>query len=138
MWRVLTSDLWRRGAPRVCGAQVFGGVRRLSSAVEVHRSSLVPTYSRDIARYSNVIMHLGVGAFHRSHQAHYLHELLATDGSDAGWAICGVGLMPFDSKMADALKAQDHLYTVLSQASMYCDMHPVHLTRAGAQRHPIE
>eukprot|EP00966_Prymnesium_polylepis_P142613 3292785-Prymnesium_polylepis.1 len=59
-------------------------------------------------------MHLGVGGFHRSHQATYLHELLLR-GAQPGWALCGVGLMPFDSKMQGALQAQDHLYTVLFQ-----------------------
>lgn len=31
------------------------------------------------------------------------------------WGYCGVGLMPFDKKMADALRKQDFLYTVLSR-----------------------
>src|SRR5665647_2777314 len=29
------------------------------------------------------------------------------------WAICGVGVLPQDRAMADALSAQDHLYTVM-------------------------
>jgi mannitol 2-dehydrogenase len=71
-------------------------------------------YPRDISAYPNVIAHLGVGGFHRSHQAHYLHELLNL-GTEPGWALCGVGLMPFDETMAGALRAQDHLYTVMLQ-----------------------
>ena len=92
-----------------------GGIaaRRLLS-IPVNESAGVPTYSRDIATYPNVIMHLGVGGFHRSHQAHYLHELL-TAGAKPSWALCGVGLMPFDAKMAEAFRAQDHLYSVLFQ-----------------------
>ena len=89
----------------------------LSTAVDVHRSEQAPKYSRELSDYPNVIMHLGVGGFHRSHQAHYLHELLERRGREAGWAICGVGLMPADAKMGAALRSQDHMYSVLSQGS---------------------
>ena len=86
--------------------------RRLSSLV--HRSAGAPTYNREIASCDNVIMHLGVGGFHRSHQAHYLHELLEA-GRAPGWGICGVGLLPADAAMAAALRDQDYMYTVLTQ-----------------------
>ena len=85
-----------------------------TAAVPVTQAAGVPTYNRDFASYPNVQVHLGVGGFHRSHQAHYLHELLEGPGSD-GWALCGFGLMPQDAAMAAALRSQDHLYTVLSQ-----------------------
>eukprot|EP00310_Coccolithus_braarudii_P016793 CAMPEP_0183352986 /NCGR_PEP_ID=MMETSP0164_2-20130417/31951_1 /TAXON_ID=221442 /ORGANISM="Coccolithus pelagicus ssp braarudi, Strain PLY182g" /LENGTH=82 /DNA_ID=CAMNT_0025525569 /DNA_START=18 /DNA_END=262 /DNA_ORIENTATION=- len=62
-----------------------------AAAIEVHRSALAPTYPRKLDAYPNVIMHIGVGGFHRSHQAHYLHELLLRGGDDASWALCGVG-----------------------------------------------
>jgi mannitol 2-dehydrogenase len=101
------------------------GVMRLGarwlSAVAVDKSAGVPVYVRDLSAYPNVQMHIGVGGFHRSHQAHYMHELLERQGTAApgadGWALCGVGLMPMDQSMADALRAQDHLYTVLSQSA---------------------
>uniref|UniRef100_A0A0G4FUV3 Mannitol dehydrogenase C-terminal domain-containing protein n=1 Tax=Chromera velia CCMP2878 TaxID=1169474 RepID=A0A0G4FUV3_9ALVE len=73
------------------------------------------------------ILHIGVGGFHRSHQAVYLDELLAAQQrQQAGnpdaplpprWAICGVGLMPFDKKMYDVLKSQDYMYTVWTRAA---------------------
>jgi len=84
--------------------------------VPVQASAGVPSYPRDIRKYENVIMHIGVGGFHRSHQAMYAHELLER-GTDPGWALCGVGLMPWDKKMADTLASQDHLYTLLSQGA---------------------
>ena len=37
----------------------------------------VPTYNRDITPTRNIIYHMGVGGFHRSHQAFYLHDLLS-------------------------------------------------------------
>lgn len=53
------------------------------------------------------IVHLGVGAFHRAHQAVYIDDLL---GEDPAWAICGVSLRNPDVR--DALRPQDGLYTL--------------------------
>ena len=53
------------------------------------------------------IVHLGVGAFHRAHQAVYLDDILATDPQ---WAIAGASLRRGD--MRDALAPQDNLFTV--------------------------
>ena len=50
------------------------------------------------------IVHLGLGGFARSHLAMYLDRLLA-EGGDARWSLCGVGLMPGDAAMRDALDA---------------------------------
>jgi mannitol 2-dehydrogenase len=72
----------------------------------------VPRYDRQalVPR----ILHLGVGGFHRAHMALYTEEL-ATVGGD--WAIRGVGLLPGDRRMADVLRAQDHLYTLIERDS---------------------
>lgn len=71
-----------------------------------------PTYDRQ--QLKKGIVHIGVGGFHRSHQAYYIHQLLekyrATD-----WAICGVGLREADRNMANVLKTQDCLYTLVTQ-----------------------
>lgn len=70
----------------------------------------VPAYGRhDIARS---IVHIGVGGFHRAHQAVYLDDLLHEPGN-SGWGICGVGLLEHDARMRDALLPQDCLYTVV-------------------------
>jgi mannitol 2-dehydrogenase len=57
------------------------------------------------------VVHFGVGNFHRSHQAMYLDRLLEAGAHD-DWAICGIGLMPRDTRMRDVLGAQDGLYTL--------------------------
>ncbi|RWL79430.1 MAG: mannitol dehydrogenase family protein [Mesorhizobium sp.] len=54
------------------------------------------------------IVHLGVGAFHRAHQAAYVDACLADGESD--WGIVGVSLRSPDTR--DALKPQDGLYTL--------------------------
>lgn len=52
------------------------------------------------------IVHLGLGAFHRAHQAGYTHTALAIAGGD--WRIAAVSLRSVE--IADALSAQDGLY----------------------------
>ncbi len=54
------------------------------------------------------IIHLGLGSFHRAHQAMYTDAILAQDPS---WGICGVSLR--SPGVVDALRRQDHLYTLL-------------------------
>ncbi|MBO0842639.1 MAG: mannitol dehydrogenase family protein, partial [Nocardioides sp.] len=61
------------------------------------------------------IVHLGVGGFHRAHQARYVDDLLAAGARD--WGIVGVGLLPQDVRMRDALQAQDCLYTLVEKAA---------------------
>ncbi|GAA2895026.1 mannitol dehydrogenase family protein [Streptosporangium fragile] len=70
----------------------------------------VPSYDR--SRLTVGIVHFGVGGFHRAHQAMYLDRLM-NDGRAHDWAICGVGVLPGDARMRDALTAQDGLYTMV-------------------------
>ncbi|HEY8566703.1 MAG TPA: mannitol dehydrogenase family protein [Beijerinckiaceae bacterium] len=71
-----------------------------------------PDYDRRDLRAG--ILHIGVGNFHRAHQAVYLDELLNA-GQDQDWAILGAGLRPADRAMRDALSAQDWLTTVVER-----------------------
>jgi len=73
-----------------------------------------PTYDRSAV--TTGIVHLGVGGFHRAHQAMYVDRLLS-EGGDLDWGICGVGVLESDRAMAEALRAQDCLYTVVEKAS---------------------
>ncbi|MBI9113634.1 mannitol dehydrogenase family protein [Sanguibacter suaedae] len=69
-----------------------------------------PTYDRSALRTG--IVHIGVGGFHRAHQAMYLDRLME-QGKALDWAVCGVGVMPGDARMRDALVGQDGLYTLV-------------------------
>ena len=40
----------------------------------------------------NVILHLGLGSFHRAHLAVYLHELIQS--GDTGWQLAGGNTRP--------------------------------------------
>jgi mannitol 2-dehydrogenase len=79
-------------------------------------SDAVATPAYDRSRLRTGIVHFGVGGFHRAHEAMYLDRLM-NDGKALDWAICGVGVMPFDLRMRDALQAQDCLYTLVVKAA---------------------
>ncbi|MEY4100589.1 MAG: hypothetical protein RL300_1760 [Pseudomonadota bacterium] len=68
---------------------------------------LRPAYER--SQVVPAIVHLGVGAFHRAHQAVMTEAVLAS--GDLGWGIVGAGLMTTGTK--DALSPQDGLYTLV-------------------------
>jgi mannitol 2-dehydrogenase len=70
----------------------------------------VPQYGR--SKVGVGIVHFGVGGFHRAHQAMYVDRLLNKGLAD-DWGICGVGVMPADKRMRDALDGQDGLYTLI-------------------------
>lgn len=76
----------------------------------LHPEVSVPTYDRASLRTG--IVHIGVGGFHRAHEAMYLDRLLE-QGADASWAVCGVGTQPADRRMQQALDSQDCLYTLV-------------------------
>ena len=78
----------------------------------------VPSYDRE--RITPGIVHIGVGGFHRAHEAVYTDALLAEGGAE-DWGICGVGLRPEDRAMRDALVPQDCLYTVVPRAAEGAD-----------------
>ena len=71
---------------------------------------LRPTY--DAADLSPGIVHIGVGNFHRAHQAWYLHRLMQ-QGEAFDWAIVGAGVRPGDAAMRTRLLAQGCLTTLI-------------------------
>jgi mannitol 2-dehydrogenase len=75
-------------------------------------SDTVPTPAYDRSRVTTGVVHFGVGGFHRAHQAMY-HDRLMNRGEALDWGICGVGVMPGDRRMQEALDEQDALYTLV-------------------------
>lgn len=76
------------------------GLRRLPAGIDR------PRYDREAVRAG--IFHLGVGAFHRAHQAVYVDRCLAA--GERGWGILGASLQSAASR--DALAPQGCLYTL--------------------------
>lgn len=70
----------------------------------------VPTFNRNSLKAGMV--HIGVGGFHRAHQAFYTHQLLEKINAP-DWGICGIGLREGDKKIRNIFKRQDNLYTLL-------------------------
>src|SRR6516162_2209424 len=73
----------------------------------------VPKYDRQ--KVSQSIMHVGVGGFHRAHQALYTDDLLQ-QGGDPIWGYCGVGLLKHDARIRDVMLSQDCLYTLVERS----------------------
>lgn len=69
------------------------------------RGITVPAYARNGAPG---VVHLGLGAFHRAHQALVFDALLR--GGDARWGVFGVAMR--STALADSLQVQDGLYAV--------------------------
>ena len=66
-----------------------------------------------------MIVHLGLGAFHRAHQAVYTQ--------DTGWEICGVAHRR--RTVADALRANDWRYTVISRGPEHDEAREIDVIR---------
>lgn len=71
---------------------------------------LRPQYNR--ARLTPGIVHIGLGNFHRAHQAWYLHRLMQM-GEAQDWAIIGAGVRGPDEAQRLKLAAQDYLTTLI-------------------------
>lgn len=71
---------------------------------------VLPKYNRD--ELVSGIVHLGIGAFHRAHQAFYTEAVLNQFGGD--WGIIGSSLR--SASVRDQLVPQDCLYTLVERS----------------------
>ena len=71
-----------------------------------------PKYDRGVLKAG--IVHIGLGNFHRAHQAVYLDELFGS-GRDHDWAIIGAGVRDADRVVREKLGQQDWLTTVVER-----------------------
>ncbi len=116
------SDDAEKGAPRsgylwwqlgeLMGDLTSSSVRPLGNATldALPEGVLRPTYDR--TALTPGMVHIGLGNFHRAHQAWYLHRLMQL-GLAQDWAILGAGVRPGDAVMRDKLIAQDCLTTLI-------------------------
>jgi len=82
--------------------------RRLGAAALASLPASVARPNYDRAAVATGIVHLGIGAFHRAHQAVYTDDVLAA--GDLRWGILGASLRSPDTR--DALVPQDGLYSL--------------------------
>lgn len=74
--------------------------------------SAVRTPKYDRADLSAGILHIGLGNFHRAHQAWYTHRLM-DQGLALDWAILGAGVRAADAAQRTQMLAQDYLTTLI-------------------------
>ena len=70
-----------------------------------------PAYDR--SKVAGAIVHLGLGAFHRAHEAMFTDAVLAS--GDLAWGVVGAGMV--SSKMKTALLPQDGLYALVEKGA---------------------
>jgi mannitol-1-phosphate/altronate dehydrogenase len=75
------------------------------------RGLRIPRYDRKALRPR--IVHLGLGHFHRAHQAVYIDELLSRGLCDSG--IFEINLIPDAYPLGEIAEGQDYLYSLLSR-----------------------
>jgi fructuronate reductase len=81
-------------------------MERLSPATAARLPAGVRRPGYDRSRLHTGILHLGVGAFHRCHQADFAEDL--AEAGHTQWGLEGINLRP--PRIADRLAAQDGLY----------------------------
>ncbi|SFG73637.1 fructuronate reductase [Palleronia marisminoris] len=81
---------------------------RLSSLQDVPGGVATPAYDRDA--HGTGIVHLGLGAFHKAHQAVYTDDALKAEGGD--WRIVAVSLR--SAGAVEELRPQNGMFTVIS------------------------
>ena len=82
----------------------------VENLTELSHKIALPSYDR--AALTAGIVHIGLGNFHRAHQAWYLHRLMQM-GEAYDWAIIGAGVRAGDAAQRARLKAQDYLTTLI-------------------------
>ncbi|MEM7191714.1 MAG: mannitol dehydrogenase family protein, partial [Pseudomonadota bacterium] len=85
---------------------------RLSDATLPHLPESIERPRYDRAQLTPGIVHIGLGNFHRAHQAWYLHRLMQA-GKALDWAIIGASVRLEDAPQRERLTAQDYLTTLI-------------------------
>jgi mannitol 2-dehydrogenase len=107
--------LQRSGGPRSRAAVVAEAEAiklcsaNLEKIKEAAPSVEMPAYDR--SKITPGIVHMGVGNFHRGHQAVFTDDILGIEGQE-GWGYAGLGIRAGSAKIRDVLKGQDHLFAV--------------------------
>lgn len=88
-------------------------MKRLSNETLSQLPAAVQTPRYDRSALKAGIVHLGIGAFHRAHQAFYTEAVLNQFGGD--WGVIGCSLR--SAGVRDQLAPQDGLYTLVERSS---------------------
>ncbi len=91
----------------------------ISEAYKLDTVASFPTYDR---RTATGIGHLGMGNFHRSHQAVIINRLLQQQGGN--WMIQAASMLPHEDRLVSDLQEQGTLYTVIERSG---EQHTAHV-----------
>ena len=80
----------------VSEVHTVGVTMKLNNATLLDLPARVVRPKYDRSKLTPGIVHIGLGNFHRAHQAWYLHRLMQT-GEAFDWAIIGAGVRPNDA-----------------------------------------
>lgn len=86
---------------------------RLAGSTQALVTAPIERFAYDRQAQAAGIVHFGIGAFHRAHQAWYTDR--AMDAGDRDWAIVGVSLQ--SAAVAAQLNPQDGLYTATERSA---------------------
>lgn len=89
-----------------------GELLQLSGASLTQLPEVIARPHYDRTAITPGIVHIGLGNFHRAHQAWYLHRLMQ-QGAAMDWGILGAGVRPADEAQRERLKSQDFLTTLV-------------------------
>ena len=90
--------------------------RQLISVSDAEAFPEAATYPRyDRSALGCRIAHIGVGNFHRSHQALFLHEYLQNH-PEQNWMVHGIGPLNSDLDLVHAMNSQGNLYTLTERS----------------------
>ena len=84
----------------------------LSNSTLSHLDASIARSSYDRSHMVPGLVHIGAGAFNRSHLAVYLDDLLACE-DEPRWGEFAVGLLPADKEIHEGLTAQENLYSLM-------------------------
>ncbi|CAN5381729.1 mannitol dehydrogenase family protein [soil metagenome] len=107
---LLANQLYKKRVALILLSRAY--LNRLASKIiRCNMATDVIPYKFDRSHIQVGIVHIGVGNFHRAHQAFYTNLLLATP-SQQKWGICGIALLPSDEALIQKLRRQNGEYTL--------------------------
>ena len=100
----------------------INGLKNLNNDAILELPRPVKGFTYNRSDLSPGILHVGVGNFHRAHQAWYIHRLFEK-GLNFDWGIVGAGVCTFD-KLFCFSSCVYFAFLLLDQGSCFCEIIP--------------
>ena len=106
---------------RYCSSENFNALNKYLNSFlpeDPTKYSTEIVYNSDV-KLENFILHVGVGGFHRAHQAYAIHQMNKKVEHGKRWGIYGVGLRPEEKQFYEKLGKQNYMYTLFSRCNSF-------------------